>query len=46
MSKTQEGLADPDFSVQLRMQSALEGMPLALVECIAEARHIPTTTVF
>jgi hypothetical protein len=34
------------FSVRLRIQSALEEMPLALVRCITEATYTPATTVF
>jgi hypothetical protein len=36
----------PDFSVQLRIQSALKEMPLVSVRCIAEATHTPVTTAF
>jgi hypothetical protein len=35
-----------DFGVQLRIQSALEEMPLGSVQCITEARSIPALTVF
>jgi hypothetical protein len=35
-----------DFSVQLRIQSAVEQMPRASVRWIAEATHTPATTVF
>jgi hypothetical protein len=44
MPKMQEGLAN--FSVQLRIQSALDEMPLTSVQCIAKATRPPATTVF
>jgi hypothetical protein len=36
----------PDFSVQLRIQSALEEIPLAFVRCSAEATQTPATILF
>jgi hypothetical protein len=39
-------LRPPGFSVQLRIQSALEEMTLASTRCIAEARHASATIVF
>jgi hypothetical protein len=35
----------PDFSVQLRIQSALEEMSFAFAQCIAEAMYTSATTV-
>jgi hypothetical protein len=35
----------PNFSIQLRVQSALEGMPLPFVRCIIEATYAPATAV-
>jgi hypothetical protein len=36
----------PEFTVQLRIQSALEEMPLVSVRCIAKVTHTSATTVF
>jgi hypothetical protein len=44
--KTQKGLADPDYSVQLRIQSELEEISHASFRCNAEAAHTPAPTVF
>jgi hypothetical protein len=35
-----------DFTVQLRIQTALEEVPFASVQCINEATHTPATTEF